>query len=138
MKMYAALLVSVLSVAGCSSFNQDTNSLSVPPGLGDTARASVSWDGTYSGLLPCADCSGIQTTITLKPDGTYIEITEYVGKPNARYINEGRFTWKVNGRDIVLSNGEQYMVGEGQLFRLDQAGNRVVGSLANHYVLKKI
>ena len=31
-----------------------------------TTMNSLDWDGTYTGILPCADCKGIETNITLK------------------------------------------------------------------------
>lgn len=31
----------------------------------------------YSGILPCADCSGIDTTLILKPDNTYTQSSIY-------------------------------------------------------------
>lgn len=35
---------------------------------------------TYAGKLPCADCSGINTTIKLYSDHTYQESDVYIGK----------------------------------------------------------
>ena len=35
------------------------------------AETSLDYRGTYRGVLPAADCPGIETTLTLKPDGTY-------------------------------------------------------------------
>ena len=31
-----------------------------------TSQNALDWDGIYRGLLPCADCEGIQTTISSK------------------------------------------------------------------------
>ena len=32
---------------------------------GDNSKTSVDWVGKYEGTLPCADCEGIKTTLTL-------------------------------------------------------------------------
>ena len=36
--------------------------------------------GVYAGELPCADCSGIRTTLYLRANGVYTRISEYVGR----------------------------------------------------------
>ena len=36
-----------------------------------TARDSLDWAGSYEGVLPCADCPGIRTRVTLSDNGRY-------------------------------------------------------------------
>lgn len=56
--------------------------------------------GTFSGTLPCASCPGIDTTLVLKPDGTY-EITEtYQGENGAPATMDG--TWTVEAGDAQI------------------------------------
>src|SRR5690606_19199026 len=45
------------------------------------AQNSLDWMGTYEGILPCADCEGIKTTIILKEDGTYSSKETYLNRP---------------------------------------------------------
>lgn len=53
---------------------------------------------TYSGTFPCADCSGLHTTITLirtnihAKDGTYVMHELYEGKSTQPYVSEGNWT----------------------------------------------
>ncbi|MDE5451088.1 copper resistance protein NlpE N-terminal domain-containing protein, partial [Elizabethkingia meningoseptica] len=44
-----------------------TDSTSTESGIDDShnAQNSLDWAGTYEGTVPCADCPGIKTTITL-------------------------------------------------------------------------
>lgn len=68
--------------------------------VGDDASTPVSIPGStslgiYSGKLPCADCSGIQTSIALyaensaqSPIGYYVRTSEYLGKPTV-FIDAG-------------------------------------------------
>jgi copper homeostasis protein (lipoprotein) len=109
---------------------------------GDTSELSLDWEGTYSGVLPCADCEGIATTIRLSPDRTYRMTTVYRGKREEPFVKEGTFAWNVQGNKITLSGMEhgpsQYLVGENILFQLDLEGNRISGSLAENYMLRKI
>ena len=71
-----------------------------------TAPADVPFDvkgfaGTFSGTLPCADCPGIDTKITLKPDGTYTLHEAYQGKKNS-FDGDGTWTAEENGQRIRL------------------------------------
>ena len=100
------------------------------------------WTGTYSGVLPCADCPGIEISITLKKDGSYISATTYLGKNFDPYIEKGSFSWNDGRNEITLEgirNGMiRYVVGENTLTQLDKEGKRITGILAEKYVLRKI
>ena len=39
--------------------------------LGDTSQNALDWPGMYEGVLPCASCEGIQTTLTLLADNRH-------------------------------------------------------------------
>lgn len=108
---------------------------------GHNAQNSLDWEGIYEGLLPCADCEGIATTITLNKDMTYHIQSKYLGKEEHAFEEKGTFTWNKAGNTIALSGTDGsglYFVGENQLFHLDQEGNRVTGPLAENYILKKV
>ncbi|MEL4427801.1 copper resistance protein NlpE [Shewanella indica] len=105
--------------------------------MGDTSQNSLDWDGSYKGLLPCADCSGIETTLTLKEDNSYRLQQVYQGKDESIFSETGKFTWDGSGSKITLEDGSKYLVGENQLFMLDREGNRITGSLADNYRLNK-
>jgi uncharacterized lipoprotein NlpE involved in copper resistance len=58
-----------------SSVNKDSNA--------STLRSSENTpdcSGSYSGILPCASCEGIETEQQLKEDITYTLTTRYLGK----------------------------------------------------------
>jgi uncharacterized lipoprotein NlpE involved in copper resistance len=58
------------------------------------------WSRSYKGLLPCADCAGIMTKLTLNfsPDtgGTYTTDSEYLGKDKPLTETETG-TWSFKG-----------------------------------------
>ena len=86
-----ALLVAI-GAGGCAP---SANS----PAVADVAhnsRNSLDWAGTYRGVLPCADCPGIETTVTLRADGTYSATSRYLERDVAR-TGEGRFSWSNDG-----------------------------------------
>lgn len=105
--------------------------------LGDTSQNALDWPGVYEGVLPCASCEGIQTTLTLQADNSFELKSIYLGKDETIFKEAGKFDWDSNGSKIILSDGSKYLVGENQLFMLDTDGNRITGGLAENYILKK-
>lgn len=107
---------------------------------GHTAQNSLDWASTYEGVLPCADCEGIKTTLTLKEDLTYLLREEYLKKD---VVNEeqGSFNWNKEGTSITVNRQDGgfliFFVGENQLRSLDQAGKEITGPLASSYILKQ-
>ncbi|AQX09862.1 copper resistance protein NlpE [Elizabethkingia ursingii] len=118
-----------------------TDSISVEPITNDghNSQNSLDWAGTYEGTLPCADCSGIKTIITLKDDNTYAMTEEYVDK-KTKAEDKGKFEWDKSGGKIALVSKDgkrQYIVGENQLIHLDMDGKEITGPNKDLYILKK-
>jgi len=115
------------------------------PNKGDShnSRNSLNWDGIYRGVLPCADCEGLQTTITLSRNMNYKVSTKYIGKSDSVHIYAGRFSWNKEGSIVSLSDSGghgwkgMYLVGEGILTQLDGDGKKIMGELANRFILSK-
>ena len=109
--------------------------------IGDNSQNSLDWKGVYKGVLPCADCEGIETTINLKSDGKFTRTLKYLGKEDGFFSDEGTFQWNESGSKITLSSGQgesqMYLVGENALFHLDKEGNRITGDLSAKYTLPK-
>lgn len=105
------------------------------------ALNSLDFMGIYSGVLPCADCEGIETTIELGSGNSYVKKIIYLGKDDQQIVETGgTFTWNEAGNTITLNEEEmpnQYFVGENVLFHLDMEGNRITGELAEKYELRK-
>lgn len=107
----------------------------------DNSMVSLDWNGTYTGTLPCADCQGIETWLTLNLDKTYLLKTKYIGRSENYLEHRGNFTWNNAGSTVTLSDvkesPKQFLVGEGRLFQLDMSGKRITGDLADKYILTK-
>ena len=105
------------------------------------AKNSLDITGTYRGILPCADCEGVETEISLLPDETYLKKTKYLGKDHKVYEEIGDYTWKDDGNTLILegidSEPIEYMVRENSLMQMDMQGNRITGDLSEKYILKK-
>jgi copper homeostasis protein (lipoprotein) len=130
---FAVLILSIL-ISSCGSTKEQPKK-----GGADGAhnsKNSLDWQGTYWGVLPCADCSGIRTAITLQKDGYYRMKTRYEGKSREVFETKGPFTWDKKGAVIMLGDA-RYQVGENQLIRLDQSGQVITGDLAEKYILLK-
>lgn len=107
----------------------------------DNSQNSLDWAGTYSGVLPCADCTGIETKLTINNDLTFNIESKYLGKSNEVFSQSGTFAWNAEGSHISLDikeNPLKFLVGENQVTQLDSKGSLVVGDLATKYILKKV
>ena len=99
---------------------------------------ALDWDGRYTGVLPCADCEGIETIIYLSKDKTYAKRQTYLGKAVDPIEESGEFSWSEDGEKITLSTDNQtYKVGENVLIAMDQSGKVISGDIAEKYRLSK-
>ena len=122
MKKTLLLLSLPLLLAACQN-NTPTQTTAAPMPMvlndGHTAENSLDWAGTYSGLMPCADCEGIQTKLTLKQDKTYVLDEHYVKNGNALHPSKqtGRFQFDAKQPSLIrLEHATQprvYFIGEG-------------------------
>lgn len=131
------ITVVLCTILSCSSSNQTTEQS--PPDH-HTAQNALDWHGTYSGVLPCASCPGIETEITLNKDQTFVLTQEYQDKQSI-FTSKGKFTWHNNNIHLEDSANNDskiiFKVEEGRLRKLDIEGNKIEGALANNYILKK-
>lgn len=134
-----------IAFTSCKTAKQTTKPAekeTTPIPVGDNSQNSLDWMGVYSGTLPCADCEGIITTITLNNNMTYKRATTYQGRTVTPRIETGKFTWDKDGSSIQLLNADKsgpthYLVGENQLKQLDMDGKVITGNLADLYLLHK-
>lgn len=116
-----------------------TGTASVPDA--HSSRNSLDWAGTYSGVIPCADCPGIRDTVTLHADGRFERTLVYLERSVKPQVERGSFSWNAAGSNVTLREtggaGQHFKVGENRLIHLDQQGNPITGELAGHFVLDK-
>jgi copper homeostasis protein (lipoprotein) len=100
------------------------------------ASALGTLPATFSGVLPCADCPGIEHHLDLYPDGVYYLRRTYLDKPSGQFDEIGAWMVSANGRTLVL-HGEreaalQFAIQDAKtLTKLDLEGRPIV-SAANH------
>lgn len=104
------------------------------------AQPAAQWSGRYYGVLPCASCEGIETTLILQEDGSYLLTETYKQRQPFTEKTEGRFTWRKPQEVFQLDKAGSerlYQIGNGQIWALDADGKQVEGELANLYILKQ-
>lgn len=125
-----------LTLTSCSTTKIATND-------GHNAQNSLDYAGVYYGVLPCADCSGIGTKVYVNMDKTYVLEQNYLGKKDAKFLEDGSYSWNTAGNTISLKpktkNGSTYnfFVGENTLTMLDQKSKKITGNLKDYYILTK-
>jgi copper homeostasis protein (lipoprotein) len=148
-RINAVLLISgmyFLSLSTQSCFQKKPDALSEEliseTDYTDTLRDSenlLNLKGQYQGTLPCSDCDGELTTITLNDNLTYHKTISYLGKPDTLQIEDGK--WTINGSVLKMRNQlnafQMYNVGENYLQKLDSNGKKISGEFAEMYILKK-
>lgn len=70
-----------------------------------TGCSKPKFSGTFEGVLPCADCPGLQTSITIKADGTFRMEEIYLERSEGTFISEG--TWVLN-KGLITFTTEGY------------------------------
>lgn len=109
------------------------------PTAGDSTQNSVDWEGTYTGVIPCASCEGISMALTLNADNTYNLEEEYLGKQEEPLSSVGKFTWQADGSTIALQGQDEnrkFFVGESFVEMLWGNGKPSEGE--SEYVLTKV
>jgi copper homeostasis protein (lipoprotein) len=81
----------------------------VASAVADTAAVGP-LPATFFGELPCASCPGIQTTVTLRPDGAFLSRSVYLeaeeGTDRA-FHDLGRWSLSDDGRALTLRGGTE-------------------------------
>lgn len=104
-----------------------------------TVRTPTTWQG----ILPCADCAGIRTDLTLRPDGSYVLHQSYLGKGNDDRVwtELGKWTGAASGKRVRLvgESDTRYfgVIGERTLRMRDRADREIRSTLNYNLVRTK-
>jgi copper homeostasis protein (lipoprotein) len=105
-KTFIAFFLSIFlfSISGC----RGSNSVKSKDHLYGKATQTLEFPSSYSGLLPCSDCSGISYTLNLWPDKTFFLRMTYLGKGQGE--KDGIYDigqWGINGGILTLMGGKE-------------------------------
>ncbi|MDO4881529.1 MAG: copper resistance protein NlpE [Capnocytophaga sp.] len=99
--------------------------------------AMASYVGTYEGVLPCADCEGLNVTLTINEDS----FSSKESSDKGSFENKGSVSFNAETGVLTLTGTDGmtnlYKVKDNAVVMLDADGNEVMGELASHYVLTK-
>ncbi|RBQ33112.1 copper homeostasis/adhesion lipoprotein NlpE [Rahnella variigena] len=124
----AVLALGALSLFGChtAAFNHE--------------KPLQAMQQSYSGVLPCADCSGLKTSLFLQQDGTYILQEIYQGSKDGDQAFASYGSWARTADKLVLTgnDGEKryFHPKDENLEMLDMSGEPITSQFS--YTLKPV
>ncbi len=98
--MVRLFIISMSLICALAAKGQD-----IPPSI---SKKLLDLPGTYKGRLPCADCTGIETSLTLQCDslcdhGKYMRIDKYLNTKNGDQTNKIKGWWGfVNNKNNTI------------------------------------
>jgi len=104
-------------------------------------KSTSNFSGTFSGLIPCADCPGIEITLSFNPDSSFTESMIYQERSSS-FKDSGQ--WIIDGKIIKVryNNKETFsryflIKSDSTIAWLDGDRKEIEGPLKDHYILKK-
>jgi len=140
------VITTVVFMSACGNSGEEENNTVAPSG--DTTKQSVQVEyqpviaASYMGIVPCADCEGIQTEVTLYADTTYKLVTNYLGKnpkDTAGLNSDKKGKFMMHNDTVHLEgDGSKFLKNDTALIQLDGSGKVITGKLADKFILKKV
>ncbi|HEU5179317.1 MAG TPA: copper resistance protein NlpE N-terminal domain-containing protein [Candidatus Polarisedimenticolia bacterium] len=123
------LLGFIALVLGCSSSREDTQFFAKS---GSSDSPAIEAPVTYAGVLPCAGCPGIDTTLTLLEDGTFRLREAYRDRPAIDH-DLGRWTIEESGHLALRGEtGRSFRIVGGYFLELLDKSGAPIASQAPH------
>lgn len=100
---------------------------------------SLEFRGIFYGYLPCNDCAGIKTTLSLQQKNNYLLVTQPAKESSREFYERGKYSWNDENSTVVLTpkkggtNIRRYRIeNEGTLIQLNDDGIKM-----DRYVLQR-
>ncbi|HSN22699.1 MAG TPA: copper resistance protein NlpE [Methylomicrobium sp.] len=98
------------------------------------ADPSEEFHGIFYGYLPCSDCAGIKTTLSLKQKNSYLLVTQPARESSREYYERGKYDWNEENRTVILTPTKggtkirRFRIEDaGTLIQLNEDGSRITG-----------
>ena len=110
-KMILPVLLTGLFAVSCSKKEEakaetpqavEADSAQAQPEEAAKAEAPKKHVGELSGKLPCADCPGIETKLTLNEDGSFLLDETYLEKKDGQFNAKGSYEVSADGAFVTL------------------------------------
>jgi hypothetical protein len=79
--------------------------------------------GVFYGYLPCKDCDGIKTTLSLKNKNNYLLVTQYAKTSTREFYEKGKYIWDDKTRTVTLTSRKDSNV---RKYRIKDEGSLVL------------
>jgi uncharacterized lipoprotein YbaY/heat shock protein HslJ/uncharacterized lipoprotein NlpE involved in copper resistance len=102
----------------------------VTPSISAATLVGFALPATFTGITPCADCPGIEQTLTLRSDGLYRLRRIYQDRPGGPFVELGR--WTADNKQLSLNSDSEmqlFKVKDDETLRqLDRLGQPIESS----------
>ena len=102
---------------------------------------SLKYLGEYVGVLPAADCPGIETKLSINNDSSYVLDMNYIDR-NTSFQENGTYSIEGNIIKLIDEKGRvsYYKIDNDSLIMLDEDKKPIAEGteMASHFVLKKV
>ena len=106
----------------------EADSAQAQPEEAAKAEAPKKHVGEFSGKLPCADCPGIETKLTLNEDGSFLLDETYLEKKDGQFNAKGSYEVSEDGAFVTLKEEGNdkprvFLVEENAAYLVDKVGD---------------
>ena len=144
MKPFKPILLPLFALSIFCSCNNASDSDKVKSDSSSTVvkkidSVALKSTGIYSGFVPCTDCEGIATYLSLKPDMTYRIEETHKGKKDSAVVTNGDWTFE-NGKISLVENGKSrvsYLAQSDRLVQLGLEDKPIGGNLGDKFILTR-
>jgi uncharacterized lipoprotein NlpE involved in copper resistance len=147
--LLGTLLCTALTLTACSkpqeqpaspsstSEAQPTTTQNLPANAND-----LTWVGDYKGVLPCADCEGIETELELKANNTYELSEEYLGRQRDEFKSKGSFSFDPDQSNVITldeaGQKRKFWIGENFVELRDLQTGKALETKLNYKLMKEM
>lgn len=107
-----------------------------------TSANDLNWVGDYKGLLPCADCEGIETELELKANNTYELTEEYLGKQGNEFKAKGTFSFDADQSNIITLDEQgqkrKFFIGDNYIELREMQTGQALDTKLNYKLMKEM
>lgn len=106
----------------------EADSAQAQPEEAAKAEAPKKHVGEFSGKLPCADCPGIETKLTLNEDGSFLLDETYLEKKDGQFNAKGSYEVSADGAFVTLKEEGNdkprvFLVEEDAVYLVEKVGD---------------